>query len=142
MGYGISKDIASLKDLLVTVQQCLQRDPDWMKYHAETLANRAEAPKTDEASIGAAVAERSYLRSFSQRSYTDALGIASQYAAAHNDDRRLRGWFLQLAPRAAYFYQDVAKAESLQREAFQANAILWCPSAAAELYVATTQVSS
>lgn len=142
MGYGISKDISSLKDLVGTIQQCLRRDPDWMRYHAETLADRAETPKTDEASIAAAVAERAYLRAFSQRLYLDAQGVASQYASAHNEDRRLRGWFLQLAARAAYFSQDLAKADSLQLEAFQTNPILWCPSAAAELYVPITHVGS
>ena len=140
MGYGISKDLSSLNDLTDTIQQCFKRDPDWMRYHAETLADRAEAPNTNDASIAAAVAEREYLRAFSQRLYNDAMGIASQYASAHNEDRRLRGWFLQLAARAAYYLQDMAKAESLQREAFQANPILWCPSAAAELYVPTAQV--
>lgn len=142
MGYGISKDIASIKDLIRTVEQCLQRDPDWMRYHAETLADRAEAPKTDASAIAAAVTERTYLRAFAQRLYTEAMGVAQQYAAAHNDDRRLRGWFLQLAARAAHFAQDVARGEALQREAFQANPVLWCPSMAADLYVPTTQVGS
>ena len=102
--------------------------------------NRAEAPKADDTAIAAAAAERAYLRAFSQRLYPEAQGIASQYASGHSDDRRLRGWFLQLAARAAYFSQDIAKADSLQREAFQANPILWCPAAAAELYVPTTKV--
>lgn len=141
MGYSVSKDLSSPNDLIATVQQCLRRDPDWMRYHAETLADRAETPRTDDAAIAAAVAERAYLRAFSQRSYVNALGVASQYANVHNDDRRLRGWFLQLAARAAYFAQDLPKAETLQKEAFQANPILWCPSSAADLYVPTTQVS-
>ena len=140
MGYGISKDISSLKELLDTMEQCFQRDPDWMRYHAETLADRAEAPKADELAVAAASSERAYLRAFAQRLYPEAQSIASQYAAAHSDDRRLRGWFLQLAARAAYFLQDIAKADTLQREAFQANPILWCPAAAAELYVPASKV--
>jgi hypothetical protein len=142
MGHEISKDIGSGTDLVATLQQCLQRDPDWMRYHAETLADRAEAPKTDEAATAAAVAEREYLRAFAQRSYAEAANIAREYAVQHNTDRRLRGWFLQLAARAAYYGQDLVGSDELQREAFRANAMLWLPSGTGDLYVPTTQVGN
>lgn len=142
MGHDVSKDIDSETDLIATMNQCLKRDADWTRYHAETLADRGEVPKADETAIAAAVAERKYLRAFSQRLFTEAAGIAQEYAAAHNDDRRLRGWFLQLAARAAYYAQDLPISEELQREAFRANAMLWLPAASGDLYVPTRQVGS
>lgn len=141
IGHEISKEIASESDLGYTVEQCLNRDADWVKYHAQTLADRAETPQADLVAIAAAAAEREYARAFAHHLYTEAMNIAQQYAAAHSEDRRLRGWFLQLAARAAHYAQKIAQAEELQRQAFRANAILWCPaSAAANLYTPTLQV--
>jgi hypothetical protein len=47
MGHEICKNINEARELDETVQQCLKRDPDWTKYHAETLADRAETPQVD-----------------------------------------------------------------------------------------------
>ena len=142
MGHDVSKDISSGSDLIATLDQCLNRDPDWMRYHAETLADRAETPRTDETSVLAAIAEREYLRAFVQRSYGKASGIARDYSNAHSTDRRLRGWFLQLSARAAYYNNDFPISEERQREAFKANAMLWLPAGTADLYVPTTEVGS
>src|SRR5436309_14126478 len=142
IGHEISKDIDSEAALRTVINQCLKRDSDWMLYHAETLADRAEVPPVDKSAVEAAELEREYFRAFIERSYAEASNIASKYAAAHSEDRRLRGWCLQMAARATYYAQDVDGSVTLQREAFRANPALWLPRDVGCSYTPTQEVGA
>jgi hypothetical protein len=100
MGHGISKSIAEPNELIETIQQCLTRDPEWTRCHAETLADRAESPPVDASAIEAASVEREYARALVARQYPNAAEIALRFASEHQEDRRLRDGFfsLQLVP--------------------------------------------
>lgn len=134
IGHEISKHIAEDHDLDETIQQCLERDPNWTRYHAETLADRAESPQVDAPAIKAASVEREYAHALAARQYNEAAEIALQFANEHQEDKRLRGWFLQLAAGARYQARNLAGADELQRKAFIANPMLWAPPGMAEFY--------
>jgi len=134
MGHEISKSIAEANEFIETIQQCLARDPGWTRYHAETLADRAESSPVDTSAIEAASVEREYARALVARQYNSAAEIALRFTNEHQGDRRLRGWFLQLAARARWYAQDLAGANELQCKAFTANPMLWAPLGIADLY--------
>ena len=140
MGHEISKSITDETELRGAMQQCMKRDSSWTRYHAETLADRAETPSVDRPAIEAASVEREYARAFVSRQFYDASQIALTYATQHHSDKKLRAWFLHLAARARYYAQDIAGADDLQRKAFLANSLLWAPSGMADLYVPTASV--
>jgi replicative superfamily II helicase len=142
MGHEISKSITNETEFREAIQQCLKRDPSWTRYHAETLADRAEAPPVDVSAIDAASVEREYARAFVARQFYDASQTALTFANQHHSDKKLRAWFLHLAARARYYAQDLPGAEELQRKAFLANSLLWAPSGMADLYVPTVSVGS
>lgn len=138
MGHEISKAINTPHDFLTTVLQCLERDPTWTKYHAETLADRSELPDVDASTIDMAAAERKYVAAFSNRQFAHAAQIALEAANQHQPDRRLRGWLLQLAARARYYADEPNAAADLQREAYAANGLLWAPAGMGERYESIT----
>jgi replicative superfamily II helicase len=106
MGHELSRSIGTPKELVATINQCLNRDPEWTAYHAETLADRAEQPQVHQPAIDAASVERDYVRTCVSRQFEEAAKIALEFANQHHSDRRLRGWFLQLAARARYYARD------------------------------------
>jgi hypothetical protein len=142
MGHVISKSIAEASELIEAIQQCLARDPGWTRHHAETLADRTESPPVDTSAIEAASLEREYARALVSRQYNNAAEIALRFANEHQEDRRLRGWFLQLAARARHYAQDLAGADELQRKAYIVNPMLWAPPGMTELYTPTPSVGN
>jgi len=142
MGHEISKSLIKESEFRATIQQCLTRDQSWTKYHAETLADRAETPSVDSTAIDAASVEREYTRAFVARQYASASQITLSFANQHQTDRKLRGWFLQLAARARYYAQDLPGSDELQKKAFVANPMLWAPPGMADLYTPATSVGN
>ena len=142
MGHDICKGINDARELDETIQQCLKRDSGWTKYHAETLADRAEIPQVDISAIEAASVEREYARALLAREYTNAAEIAFRFANEHQEDKRLRGWFLQFAARARHQAQDPNGSGKLQGKAFTANPMLWAPPGMAQLYTPTPTVGN
>jgi replicative superfamily II helicase len=142
MGNEISRSVQSAEEFNATMRQCLDRDAGWTKYHAETLADRAEKPAVDATMIRAAVVERDYVWAIANRQFTTAAEIARRFAAEHHSDRRFRGWLLQLQARALHYAGDAAEAEKIQREAFSSNSSLWAPPGMADLYKPILAVGS
>ncbi|MFP3344556.1 helicase, partial [Halomonas sp. SIMBA_159] len=58
MGVDISREIENLKDLGTTIQRSIDRDKDWVEYHAETLAEMVDENETENLQIEQAKAER------------------------------------------------------------------------------------
>ena len=134
MGNEISRSVQSEDEFNTTMRQCLDRDAAWTKYHAETLADRAEKPAVDAVMIRAATIERLYVHEIANKQFTTAAEVAGRFAAEHHSDKRFRGWLLQLRARALCYAGDSAEAEKVQREAFSSNPSLWAPPGMANLY--------
>lgn len=129
MGNEISKAISNFHELVGTVNQCLKRDREWMKYHAETLAERTEVPKVHEEAIRSAKAERTYLKMAAARNYEKAISTVREHVEKLTLDRRYRGWLLQLAAAAAHYWGNQTLANELQQRAFAENNLLLPPKA-------------
>lgn len=88
IGHEISKSITSKTELLKTINQCLQRDREWTKYHAETLADRTETPAIDQDAIRGALVERQYVTFLAAKDYERAIKVLREHAEQPNVDRR------------------------------------------------------
>src|SRR4051794_12850412 len=58
MGQEVSQEISKSTELQPTVMKCLQRDPDWVSYHASELAEAAQAGPVDTLALKVAGTER------------------------------------------------------------------------------------
>jgi hypothetical protein len=142
MGNEISRSVVSDEELSATMRQCLDREANWTKYHAETLADRAEKPAVDATMIRAAAIEREYVHAIATKQFTSAAEIARRFAAEHHSEKRFRGWLLQFQARAVHYASDAEEAEKVQREAFSSNPSLWAPPGMADLYKPTLVVGN
>lgn len=129
MGHEISKAISTLNDLVGTVNQCLRRDREWMKYHAETLAERTEVPKVHDEAIRSAKVERTYLKLIAARNYEKAISTLREHIEKVKLDRRYKGWLFQLAALAAHYWGNQTLVNELQQRAFAENNLLLPPKA-------------
>jgi hypothetical protein len=128
IGYDISKSITGLDELSQAVMQCLKRDRGWVRYHAETLADRSEQPQVDTRAIEIASRERTYVGFCLRNDFDHAIGVVREIADVDSKlDRHLSGWLLQLAARAAYLSKKEELSAELQRRAFSANNLLLPP---------------
>ena len=128
MGYDISKSVRGQDELIQTIMKCLQRDKEWVRYQAETLADRSEQPKVDGQAIEIAFRERTYIASCLRNDFDQAIRAVRELADSdHSLDRHVRGWLLQLAARASCFSKQDGLSGELQRAAFAANNLLIPP---------------
>jgi len=128
MGYDVSKSVTSPDELMKTVMQCLNRDKEWVRYHAETLADRSEQPKVDAQAIEIARRERAYIGFCLQNDFDQAIRTIRELPDADASlDRHIRGWLWQLGARAALVAKQEHLSHELQRQAFSANNLLVPP---------------
>ncbi len=128
MGYEITKSLTSAEELWEALLQCLKRDRGWVRYHAETLADKSEQPKVDTQAVEVALRERLYIRASLHNDFEQATRTVRELAEGDAGlDAALRGWLLQLAARAAYISGQHEPSQELQREAFRANNLLVPP---------------
>ena len=121
IGNDITKAVTSRADLVSTINQCLDRNKEWVKYHAEQLADRIETPSPQKEAIAAAVAERNVLRRLLSKDYEKAISLAKEFCEGPDVDRRTKGWILLLAARAASEWGREKLSLDLHRSAFGAN---------------------
>ncbi|ANS76970.1 helicase [Paenibacillus yonginensis] len=129
MGIDISKKVESLKDLVKTIQQSLDRDQDWTEYHAETLAELVDEETSNDAYFKLAAGERKAINLWEDGYYDQAISKLQQLID-HKDqglDTQMRGWLEQLAARIADKWGNAERAQDLQRQAFSNNRNLLRP---------------
>lgn len=128
MGIEISKAIDSWTGLTRTLAQCLNQDPEWRRYHAETLAELAESMSIDTEALTIAASERRFFRLLREQQFDKAVSVLEELVNSDVvKDRKYIGWLLQLAARAAHFGGLENKARELQERAFHANGSLLRP---------------
>ena len=138
IGDDVSRSIRSSEELVKAVNQCLSRDREWTRYHAETLADRIDTPQIDQQSIDVAATERRFLTACLGRNFQNALEETRAKALEGNLDRSTRGWLLQMAARAALFSKQEKLSDELQKAAFAANNLLF-PAKEAPAYEAISE---
>ena len=129
MGNEVSKGVSSSKELLETISKCLERDRDWVEYHAETLAESIDTALVKTEALDAASCERRFFKLLRDRSFEKAISILLSKFIRGDEltDLNLKGWLLQLAARAAYYWDNKDTADELQRQAYSCNRSLLRP---------------
>ena len=129
IGNEISRNVAESSGIIQVVQQCLDRDRDWLNYHADKLAESgAEPPSINTEAVELASKERNAFRLMVDGYFEKAIAVLENCAElASKEDRQLAGWLLQMAGRAARLWNDTERADKLQRAAYASNRLLLRP---------------
>ncbi|MFG6489744.1 DEAD/DEAH box helicase [Roseateles sp. BYS78W] len=122
MGSTVSKEVKDAADLASTIAMSIGRNPDWVEYHAETLAENVRQEPADPRRFDVASAERKAFNSWADGYFDKSIGRLDQAANAKEGiDDQTRGWLLQLAGRVAHHWGQKDRSDELQRAAFSAN---------------------
>jgi replicative superfamily II helicase len=127
MGMEISKSVSVAKEFTETINRCLQREKEWVKYHAETLADLTLEVNVEEDAIEGASAERRALQLWRDGYHEKAIAKLTKRASSEKVDRAERGWLFQLAARVALDWGKKDLALELQQHAFAQNRNLFRP---------------
>ena len=103
--------------------KCLERDPDWVAYHASELAAAAHAAPVNQLLIKMAAVERKAFRFQQLGQFEKALAAMETliYDEALAGDTQRRAWLAASAARIAYQMEDEAKGQKLQTMAYSIN---------------------
>ena len=146
VGMGVSREIASVQELMGTVEQCLERSPDWTQFHADALAEATGRPNVDAGSLEVAAAERRYFALMLDGYQGKAAAVIEKFARDNAElDPKIKGWLLELGARAAHQNGEATKRDQLQREAYALNRGLLKPTSGAHytpLMVPTQQAEN
>ncbi|MFP3324588.1 DEAD/DEAH box helicase family protein [Planococcus sp. SIMBA_160] len=123
MGVDISREIENLKDLGTTIQRSIDRDKDWVEYHAETLAEMVDENETENLQIEQAKAERKAINLWNDGYHEQAIAKLEKVIQSQENflDSQTLGWLQQLAARIADKWGNTDRASDFQREAFANN---------------------
>jgi replicative superfamily II helicase len=128
MGMDISSEVTTLKDLGLTVRRSFERDREWTRYHAETLAELVHVEQADLKRFEPAAAERKAVNLWSDGYHDQAITRLEKLLGSDPAiDQQTRGWMQQLAGRIADQWGSKDRAEDLQRQAFSNNRNLLRP---------------
>lgn len=123
MGIEISKEINTPNELVETINRSIDRDKDWVEYHAETLAEMVDEGKTSDYNLMQAITERKAVNLWSDGYHENAvarLEKAVRQAEMVEDPQQI-GWFQQLAARITDNWGNTERALDLQRQAYSNN---------------------
>lgn len=131
MGIEISKEISTPNELAETINRSIERDKDWVEYHAETLDDLVVDNQTTNPELKIAIAERKSLNLWSSGFHEKAINkIEKEISRTDNEiDSQLIGWLQQFTARIANQWRNEEKAKDLQLQAFYNNPNLIRPKA-------------
>jgi len=131
MGIEISKNISTRSDIGQTILSCLNRDKDWVEYHAETLAALTETEEDDKSILAQAAIERKVFQLLCNGYFEKAIAKLEKYCKEATEqeklDQKSRGWLKQISARIAYYWDRKDLAQSLQQFAYADNNNLFRP---------------
>ena len=123
MGIEISKEINTLSELAETINRSIDRDKDWVEYHAETLAEMVDEGKASEYNLMPAITERKAVNLWSDGYHENAVARLEKAIrqTEMGEDPQQIGWFQQLAARITDNWGNTERALDLQRQAYSNN---------------------
>lgn len=128
MGSTVSKEVKDVADLGKTIAMSIDRDANWVNYHAETLAENMAAEPADSHRFDVAAAERKAFNNWADGYLDKAIARLDQAVnGKERPDEQTRGWLLQLAARIADNWGQSERSDELQKAAFGANRNLLRP---------------
>jgi replicative superfamily II helicase len=127
MGVEVSKSISQRSEFVDTMNRCLNREREWVKYHAETLADLTLKSGVETDAIESATTERHALQLWRDGYNEKAIAKLTKRADAASTDKLERGWLLQFAATVALDWGKKDLANELQQRAFADNRNLLRP---------------
>ncbi len=123
MGQEVSEAVTTPKEVDETIMKCLERDSDWVAYHASELAEAAYAAPVDQIAIKVAAVERRAFRLQRLGQYEKALAALETLMGDDvlTADPQRRAWLAASAARIAYQMEAELKGQKLQTTAFSVN---------------------
>lgn len=122
IGANVGSEIATKKELALTMLRCLARDRDWVEYHAETLAELIRPETVDSGQLAYAAVERRAFRLVRDNYFEKAINKLYKFCEETGTlDPQGRGWLRQTAARAAHYWGKDDLAQQLQQRAYADN---------------------
>jgi replicative superfamily II helicase len=123
MGQEVSEEVTKSTEVLPTVMKCLERDRDWVAYHASELAEAAQAAPVDQLALRIASGERKAFQQQRMGQYEPALATLDKLISDPEiaKDTERTAWLSASAARIAYQMADDARGQRLQTNAFTVN---------------------
>ena len=128
MGQEISRATVDEKDFGRTIMRSINRDKEWMRYHADQLADALEHEDVATERIREASVERKAVGLFADGHPEKAISRITEFLDTSKTlDPQTRGWFEQMAARFAHAWGNQELARQLQVSAFANNRNLHRP---------------
>ena len=123
MGQEISEAIETVEEVVQTIKKCLDRDDDWVVYHASELADAAHAVPVDDLALRVAGVEQRVVRLQRLGQYGRALQKLEKLILDPElkDDPQRQAWLSAMAARIAYQIGDETRGQEFQTKAFTVN---------------------
>ncbi len=121
MGVEVSKEIESPKDLVDTISKSLDRDIEWVDYHAETLAEKTDEEITFTPNLQLAVAERKAFMLWQDGYHEKAINKLDKVVENGTYDYPTIGWIKQFAARILDHWENKDKSAEYQMYAYSKN---------------------
>lgn len=141
IGLEVSKDVSSMKELAEAMLSSINRDKDWIEFHAEALADSVDNQLVDQNLLDSAEIERKALKLWRDGYFEKAVRILRKYC--NNDiDKEMKAWLYQLGARIALYWGKNDLSQELQELAFSHNRYLLRPQTAPvykPIYIETAQ---
>lgn len=120
MGQEMSASVSTAKEVGETIMKCLKRDPDWVFYHAQELADAAHAAPVNALALKIAGAERKAFKQQRLGHYEKAIGLLETLISDPDlkQEAQRRAWLSATAARIAYQMGDDERGQKLQTQAF------------------------
>ena len=123
MGQEMSAAVTTVREIGQTIMKCLNRDPDWVAYHASELAEAAHAAPVNTLALRIAGAERKAFRLQRLGHFEQALQLLDKLIADDElkGDSHRRAWLAATGARIAYQMNDEERGQKLQTYAFSVS---------------------
>jgi hypothetical protein len=123
MGQEMSAAVTTVDEVGQTIMKCLNRDPDWVAYHASELAQAAYAAPVNTLALRIAGVERKAFRLQRHGDFERALELLEKLIADDElqGDSKRRAWLAATAARIAYRMNDEERGQKLQTHAFRVS---------------------
>jgi hypothetical protein len=122
MGIDISKEIKNLEDLWKTINRSFNRDKDWLKYHAETLAELVNEEAKHTVSYEQAKIERKAINLWQDSYNENAISNLEKEISENKEfDAQTLGWLEQFMARITHHWGQTERSEDMQRKAYSHN---------------------
>ncbi len=121
IGSQVSGEISDLKSLATTIQRSFGRDPEWMEFYSESLADMVLDDPVEVSRIDIAKVERKAFDLWHDGHHEKAIQRIDKIRESIANDRQMLGWMEQLGARVAYAWGNPQLSSDLQTHAFSHN---------------------